>query len=271
MAIESSPGHVGIPHAARRRVAAMAATILVHAVLLLIILSGRGTQTVVSPVTTALTVFDVSLPPPPAPLPVPPPPVRERPHPDAGGSPGRARTLPRAAMAQAPTPSVRAAMLVEEPPLVSPQGRPISADLLALPDIAVGNGGGAERGGAGGSGNGRGSGTGSGDGVGLARALWIRMPTVPEMEPYWPVRARRERIAGRVILACIVPRPGPPRRCSVIHEHPQGIGFGSSAVKMSRLFRMKPVTRGSAVEDLPVIVPVRFDVPIDIKLPAKAS
>lgn len=33
---------------------------------------------------------------------------------------------------------------------------------------------------------------------------------------------------------------------------------------------MKPVTRGSAVEDLPVIVPVRFDVSIDINLPAKA-
>ncbi|KQU55933.1 hypothetical protein ASG67_07515 [Sphingomonas sp. Leaf339] len=201
MAIESSSSRAAISRSAGRRIGAMAATILVHAILLLMILFGRDPPLANPPVVPALMVFDVPLPRPPAPQPIPPPPTVQRPRPDAGGSPGRARTLPRVAVVKAPTPPPRTAMLEEEPSLVSPQGRPVSADLFALPDIAAGNGGGADRGGAGGRGDGRGSGDGAGDRVGLSRALWIRMPTVREMEPYWPVRARREHIAGRVVLA----------------------------------------------------------------------
>lgn len=256
---------------ARRRGAAMVATLLIHLVLLLMVLSARGKPP--PPVAAdPLVVFDVVPPSPIVDEPVPPPPPAKSQKTVSGGLVGQSRTSPRRSTIIAPTPPRRANPFAEELPNVTPDGRVPLADPIALPDMVAGSGGGLEQGGAEGRGHGRGSGTGGGDGQpSLARALWIRMPSVRELEFYWPARARRERIAGRAILACIVPRPGPPRRCSVVSEHPEGIGFGRSAVQMSHLFRIKPVTRGSENQNLPIIVPVSFGVPITINLPATAK
>jgi protein TonB len=113
--------------------------------------------------------------------------------------------------------------------------------------------------------DGKGDGVGAGKGSGLgapryARAEWIHMPDFQEMLGYWPAGSWDRGIGGSVELACIVPKPGKPKRCWIISEHPRGIGFGRAALAMSRIFRIKPVLRNDDVLDLPVIVPVVFNI-----------
>lgn len=253
----------------RRRGGAGAAAILVHAALLLLILWGRGTPPDPAPSSPALSVFDVAPPPPPPrAAPVPPPPLP--PPPDRltlrdGGSPDRA---PPSAPAPYDAPARTADLMAEPLPAQAPQGQiPLPGLAGAAPSTGAGAGSADGEGG-----RGRGDGTGTGDGrTGLARALWISMPSPRDLDRHWPERARRERIAGRVLLACIVPRPGPPRRCRVVDEHPRNLGFGAAAMRLSGMFRIRPVTRGAEVQKLPVIVPIDFAVPIEIKLPTTAS
>lgn len=253
----------------RRRGVAVGATVLVHALLLFLILSGRAASSdPVSP-PAGLSVFDVVPPPiPPAIAPTPPPPVPPqpvRPTPRDGGSPDRARPAPPVSF-DAPA---RIADLMAEPvPAQAPQGQIPLPGLAAAPSsTGAGTGSGDGEGG-----HGRGDGTGSGDGrAGLARALWIKVPSPQEFEAHWPERAWRNRVSGRVMLSCLVPRPGPPRRCRVVSEYPRNLGFGASAMRLSRLFRIQPVTRGAEVQNLPVIVPITFNVPIEIRLPASAK
>ncbi len=125
-----------------------------------------------------------------------------------------------------------------------------------------------------GAGDGVGDGRGDGDAVGIgigkgfglgppryARAEWIHTPSFQEMLGYWPAGSRERRIGGSVELACIVPKPGKPKRCWILSELPQGIGFGRAALAMSSIFRIKPVLRNDDVLDMPVIVPIVFQVP----------
>lgn len=255
-----------------RRGAAIVATISVHLLLLLMVLSGHGTPPIASMPSTALTVFDVVPPPPPVMMPRPPPPpvpprivAPMRPTPRDGGAPGQAKPAPSITYT---APARQVDMLVEPLPTPTTHGEIPLPGLAALATASAGAGTGSG-GGGGGDGRGRGTGSGSGDGrAGLARALWIRVPTPREYEAYWPERARRDRITGRVLLSCFVPRPGPPRRCKVIDEYPKGVGFGDSALRLSGVFRIQPVTRGSEVQKLPVIVPISFDVPMEINLPS---
>jgi len=231
----------------RRRGGAVVATLSVHVLLLLLILSGRGpSPDPVSP-SAGLRVFDV------VPPPMPPRPVRSTPR--DGGSPDRARPAPAVSF-DAPA---RIAALMAEP----------LPGLAAAAPSSTGAGTGS---GDGEGGRGRGDGTGSGDGrAGLAKALWISIPSPRQFEAHWPERAWRNRVSGRVMLSCIVPRPGPPRRCRVVSEYPRNLGFGAAAMRLSGLFRIQPVTRGAEVQNLPVIVPITFDVPIDIRLPTPAN
>lgn len=78
------------------------------------------------------------------------------------------------------------------------------------------------------------------------------------MDRYWPHAARSRKVGGTVVLACLVPRPGPPKRCTVVSETPADIGFGEAALRMSADFLIRPITRDKAVLAIPIIVPVEF-------------
>ena len=143
------------------------------------------------------------------------------------------------------TPSIDAA------PLIPMDGSSSGADLSGL--LASGNG----QGSGGGSGDGTGSGSGTPD-VRYGRAEWINYPTLAEINPYWPVVARKARMSGHVVLGCELRRPGKPDRCWLLSEQPSGYGFGRAALRMSRIFRIRPVTRNGETFDLPVRVPVVF-------------
>lgn len=261
-----------------RRPAALIGTLMVHGALLMLISWPHPPQSS-STITPALAVFDIALPPPahpPRPELTAPPPLRpSKTVPADSGAPRPApQSLPQTA---APPPHGPEAPML--PTLLTPAA-PIFADLPVAAGTAASAGmtdlpaSGSGQGGTGtGAGGGHGSGTGgigkdgSGPGEGLKRAAWIVMPSRREMEPYWPRQAIKNRLSGRVVLACIVPRPGPPRRCVVAEEHPQGVGFGKAALQMIHLFRLKPVMREREVVDMPLTIPVIFEPPAFYGLP----
>lgn len=79
---------------------------------------------------------------------------------------------------------------------------------------------------------------------------------------HYPDRARRLEIEGRVLLECEVLETGLMSECVVLEETPPDYGFGAAALKMSRLFKMKPMTRdGVPVAGAKVKIPLVFRPP----------
>lgn len=236
------------PAAPDRR--ALALAIALHGMLLAVLLIQRAAPPRVREEAHALAVFDVA-PPPPPPPPEPPPAkaaIRQIARHASAPSGGSPRPPPPLVADLTPEPSAPPSTVSAMVP------SPFAAD--GVPDQLAGQGGDGR-----GTGQGRGDGDGpGGDGIGYGRAEWIRMPTNDEMVRHWPDRSLRQRIDGTVYLGCAVPKPGPPRRCWVLSEQPQGIGFGRAALAMVPDFRIRPVTRNGLVTDLPVIVPLHFAV-----------
>lgn len=82
------------------------------------------------------------------------------------------------------------------------------------------------------------------------------------MARFYPDRAARLEKSGRVTLSCRVKANGTLEACSVTSEDPTDFGFGDAALKLSRLFKMKPQTRdGTPTEGAPVTIPLVFNPP----------
>ncbi|WP_091740636.1 energy transducer TonB [Phenylobacterium immobile] len=96
----------------------------------------------------------------------------------------------------------------------------------------------------------------------IASPDWLRRPTGAEIARYYPDRAARRDISGRAVIACRVTREGGLDGCTVDAEAPAGEGFGAAALKMSRHFKMRPMTSdGEPVAGGRIRIPIRFALP----------
>jgi protein TonB len=88
---------------------------------------------------------------------------------------------------------------------------------------------------------------------------WRRKATGADVMKVYPGRALRRGVSGAALVACSVSKEGTLVDCSVIEETPVGEGFGEAALKLTRLYVMRPLTKdGLAVEGGKVRMPLRF-------------
>ncbi|MDB5439937.1 MAG: hypothetical protein JWM33_2364 [Caulobacteraceae bacterium] len=65
-------------------------------------------------------------------------------------------------------------------------------------------------------------------------------PTRAQMAAVYPPDAARDKIKGRVELACMVTATGTPHNCWPASESPAGRGFGEAAMKLVPSIRFQP-------------------------------
>jgi protein TonB len=91
---------------------------------------------------------------------------------------------------------------------------------------------------------------------------WVRRPSAEDVERYYPERAQRMNIEGRASISCTVDARGTLNSCSVSAETPSDAGFGDAALRMSKLFKMRPMTKdGSPSDGGKITIPIAFTLP----------
>lgn len=79
---------------------------------------------------------------------------------------------------------------------------------------------------------------------------------------YYPAHAARKGIEGEVLLECTVQTDGSLQPCSVKSEEPKGEDFGTAALKMSALFKVKPQAKdGRPMVGRQLTIPIHFRLP----------
>jgi protein TonB len=69
-----------------------------------------------------------------------------------------------------------------------------------------------------------------------------RRPTADDMAQYYPERAQRLGKEGAAAIRCTVSSKGALIGCTVLSEDPVDYGFGDAALKLAKLFKLKPAT-----------------------------
>ncbi len=91
---------------------------------------------------------------------------------------------------------------------------------------------------------------------------WLRQPNGDDYAEYYPQRASDLGKGGVATISCTVTSKGTLTGCSISGEDPTGFGFGDAALKISKLFRMKPKQiDGQSVEGGSFSTRIRFRPP----------
>lgn len=91
---------------------------------------------------------------------------------------------------------------------------------------------------------------------------WVRRPGGDSAARFFPDRAARLEIDGRVVMLCHVRNDGLLALCEILEETPPGYDFGAAALKMVRLFRMRPFNLDDPSDSgFTVRVPLNFVAP----------
>ena len=86
---------------------------------------------------------------------------------------------------------------------------------------------------------------------------WARKPTGQDIARFYPSEAARKLISGGAVIECAVTSEGLLADCHVVEEAPAGLGFGEAALKLSRIFKMRPVSKdGQPVAGGTVRIPI---------------
>jgi len=170
-------------------------------------------------------VTDVAIIKPMAPPPPPPPPPPNTPPPP----PPKLQPRPPVAVPNAPTipplPVPPVEKRIEEPKPPAPAPEPPRPSVITNPD-------------------------------------WARKPSGEDIARYYPDRALRMEVEGRATLSCTVSARGTLEGCAVVSEDPADQDFGAAALRMSKLFKMRPQTKdGAPVEGGTVRIPLSFRLP----------
>jgi protein TonB len=90
---------------------------------------------------------------------------------------------------------------------------------------------------------------------------WVRKPTSPDIGRVYPGRALRAYLNGAAVMRCEVTAAGTLTACTVLSENPLDEGFGAAALKLAKLFVMRPQTKdGRPVAGGVIIIPITFRV-----------
>ena len=95
---------------------------------------------------------------------------------------------------------------------------------------------------------------------------WLVKPDGERIARFYPDRAMREGVEGRVVIACTVETDTRLHDCRIEAETPAGYGFGAAALKLSDEMRLAPAIRNGVPVEAAVKVPLAFNVPPPVSL-----
>lgn len=161
-------------------------------------------------------------PPPPPPPPAPPAPTR------GGGAPAAPSRVHVPLKPPERPPEVIA------PPVSAPvQPLVVGAAPVAGPTPGMGQGGT-------GAGTGTGDGDGDGPGSGGVGPMILRPATSAEIRSVAGPPVRGRRMAGRVVVNCVIRVDQRLDDCRIVNEDPRGYGLGDQALRAMDFFRYRP-------------------------------
>ena len=94
-----------------------------------------------------------------------------------------------------------------------------------------------------------------------ANLPWMEAPSFADVSAAYPKKARAEKRAGHVALACEMTEEGRLGHCSVGATDPVGMGFEGAAKDLAKMFRFRVATEADrkATRSLTVHLPITFD------------
>lgn len=88
---------------------------------------------------------------------------------------------------------------------------------------------------------------------------WVKTPSANLDPDSWPERALRLEKGGNVVLKCTHNEKGVLSACVVLEQSPRDLPFGAAALRMSRVFKLKPtLSDGSPLQPGEITFPVPF-------------